>query len=419
MDRVLKSGFVTRERAVAAAVVATLAALSTLLYARYGLTRSLTANANRLTITSASRSLLQEYIPVTGNIVPARTVYLDAIEGGQVTQVLVEAGQRVEEGQPLLELKNADLQLRLVEAESRLTDQLNNLNTNRLQVEQTRLQLQERLIGIAQQIVTLERDIARNEELLKNGIVSAKTVEDMHSSLESLRSVQATVLEAQRLNRAMQTSQTAQIQSSVDAMSANLKVARENLRNLVIRAPIAGQLTVFDAAVGEAKSRGQRIGQIDGTAGFKVSATVDEFYLGRVTVGQSASVRIGDAEYALTVTKVYPSVRDRAFQIDAQFSGTPPESLRRGQTLRMNLEIGGETETLVVESGPWIDHTGGTWAFVLSPDGATAHRRVIRTGRRNPESVEVLSGVREGERLIASSYAHLGDFDRIDIQDKE
>jgi HlyD family secretion protein len=416
MDKAVTTPFLTRPRAVGAAATAGLLVVAALLYARYGLTSSLAVDSGRLTMAPTRQAIFQEYIPVTGNIVPARTVYLDAVEGGQVTQVHAEEGRMVEAGQPLLELKNTDLQLRLVEAEARLTEQVNNLNLRRLQVEQTHLQLQERLIGIDEQILTLKRDLVRNERLLVDGTVAAKSVEDMRASLEALQGVRDTVQEAQRVNRNLQTHQTAQMQSSVDTIAANLDVARENLENLVMRAPIAGQLTVFEAEVGEAKARGQRIGQIDGIGAFKVSALVDEFYLGRIAVGQPASVNIGGRDHALEVTKVYPNVRERQFQVDMAFAGEQPAGLRRGQTLRMNVEIGAQAESLVVANGPWLDDTAGTWAFVMAPDGREARRRNIRIGRRNPEMVEVTGGLEEGERLIVSSYARLGDFERIDIR---
>lgn len=416
MDQPVRSGFVTRTRVIGALAVLALSVLLGVLYARYGLTNSLSVDAARLSIATVSPDVFQEYIPVTGNIVPARTIYLDAVEGGQVTQVLAEEGQIVEIGQPLLELKNTDLQLRLVEAEARLTEQVNTLNARRLQVEQTHLTLQERLIGIDEQIVMLERDLARNERLLVDNTVPVKAVEDMRGSLAALRGVRATVLEAQRVNRDMQTRQTAQMQSAVNAISGNLEVARENLENLVMRAPITGQLTVFEAEVGEAKSRGQRIGQIDGVAGFKVSAMVDEFYLGRIGVGQAASVRIGGADHALQVFKIYPNVRERQFQIDLAFSADPPPGLRRGQTLRMNLQIGAQAQSLVVANGAWLNDTGGAWAFVLQPDGRSALRRAVSIGRRNPEVAEVTGGIKAGERLIVSSYAQFGGFERIDIR---
>jgi HlyD family secretion protein len=416
MDRVVKSPLLMPGRKVGVGVALIALVLIAVLYIRYGLASSLAIDAERLTLATASHATFREYIPITGNIVPARTVYLDAVEGGQVTQVLAEEGQVVAVGQPLLELKNTDLQLRLVEAEARLTDQVNNLNNRRLQVEQTHLQLQERLIGIDEQIVALERDVTRNERLAADGVVAVKVMEDMRGSLRALRGVRATVLEAQRVSRSLQTSQTAQMQSSVDAISANLGVARENLKNLLMRAPIAGRLTVFEAEVGEAKGRGQRIGQIDGTAAFKVSAMVDEFYLGRIAVGQVASVSIGNADHALEVTKIYPNVRERQFQIDLEFSAAQPADLRRGQTLRMNLEIGAQTQSLVVGNGPWVEDTGGVWAFVLTADGSEAHRRAVSIGRRNPDVVEITRGLAAGERLIVSSYAQLGAFDRIEIR---
>ncbi len=416
MDRRVKLRRITPKRVAAAAALAVLLLAGGIFYARYGLTSALSVDGERLSVAPVRLAVFQEYIPVTGNIVPAHTVYLDAVEGGQVTDVIAEEGQMVEAGDPLLELRNPDLQLRLVEAEARLTEQINNLNTRRLSAEQEHLRFQERLISLDEQIITLERDLARNERLLAADAVAAKTVEDMRDQLEGLRNVRATVLEAQRINREMQTNQTAQMQVSVDAISANLEVARENLDNLVMRAPIQGQLTIFDANLGEAKMRGQRIGQIDDIGAFKVSAMVDEFYLGRVLPGQSASVRIGGRDVALEVDKVYPNVRERQFQIDLEFAGEAPPGLRRGQTLRMNLEIGAQSESLTAANGPWVDDTGGVWAFVLTQDGATAYRRAVGIGRRNPDMVEVLSGLEAGERLIVSSYAQLGDFDRIDIR---
>jgi HlyD family secretion protein len=386
------------------------------LHFRYGLTSSLVVEADRLQFAESRRAAFQEYIPVTGNVVPARTVYLDAVEGGQISAVHAEEGQLVVAGQPLLELKNPELQLRLVEAEARLAEQVNNLNVRHLQVEQTHLQLQERLIGIDGQLAVLDADLKRNEQLLAAGTIAAKPVEDMRVEYEALRGVRTTVQKAQQLNRDMQTNQVAQIQSSVDAMSANLRVARENLENLVMRAPIAGRLSVFEADVGEAKGRAQRIGQVDDATRYKVSAQIDEYYLGRVQVGQIARTRIGSTDVELSVTKIYPSVRERLIQIDLGFDSEKVGGLRRGQTLRMKLEIGDKTESLVVQNGPWVEETGGVWAFVVSPDAREARRREITIGRRNPDVVEIAAGLKGGERVIASSYAQFKDFERIEIR---
>lgn len=402
--------------ALAAGISVLLLGTAAALYLRNERPRAVTVDAARLQVDVVRRAPFAEFIPVVASVVPSRTLYLDAVEGGQVTRVLVEEGQHVDAGQPLLELKNADLQLRLVEAEARLTEQVNNVNLRRLQVEQAHLQFQERLIDIAEEINVLERDLARHESLHATGVVSAKAVEDLRGAVQKQRGIEATVLEAQRVNRALQTSQTAQMQASVDAISGNLAVARDNLQSLLMRAPIEGQLTAFEAEVGEAKSRGQRIGQIDGVGEFRLSALIDEFYLDRVQVGQAGSMRVGAASLPVAVAKVYPNVRDRQFRIELAFAGTHPPDLRRGQTLQGALALGAQAESLVVSAGPWLADSGGHWALVLASDDRTAQRRAIRVSRRNPDLVEIEDGLSPGERLVVSSYAQYRNFDRIDIR---
>ena len=190
---------------------------------------------------------------------------------------------------------------------------------------------------------------------------------------------------------------------ALEALNRRLAITRENLNNLVITAPIDGQLTLLQANPGESKAPGQRVGQVDEQNKFKVSAFVDEFYLSRVTMGQLAEVDLDGKRYELEVVKEYPDVRDRQFEIDLVFTGAPPQ-IRRGQTVRMRLEIGQPADTLVLANGAFYDDTGGQWVFVVDASGDFAERRTVRFGRRNPEGVEVLEGLRDGERVITSSY---------------
>jgi HlyD family secretion protein len=132
-----------------------------------------------------------------------------------------------------------------------------------------------------------------------------------------------------------------------------------------------------------------------------------------VTLGQLAEVDLDGKRYELEVVKEYPDVRDRQFEIDLAFAGAPPAEIRRGQTVRMHLEIGQPADTLVLANGAFYDDTGGQWVFVVDPSGDFAERRAVRFGRRNPEGIEVIEGLRDGERVITSSYEGLERFDRI------
>jgi len=415
MDRRIERRLVTPRLVVTMLCALAVLALAGFGYWRYGLNRVLTVGAERLTVSEVKYGTFREYIPITGNIVPKETVYLDAVEGGQVTQVLVEEGATVSAGQPLLELKNTNLQLEMISTEARLSEQINNLNNTRLAFEQNRLAHKRQLIEISQRIDALERDLRRARELRRTGAVAEARIEDMAAELGFQKQLLAATEEARQVDAKLQSSQMQQLEEAVDRIQSNLDIARENLANLVMKAPIAGQLTVFEAHLGESKGPGQRIGQIDDIGAFKVTAYVDEFYLNRIVIGQVAGVTINGDEYRLQVTKIYPNVTDRQFQVDLVFRGAAPRGIRRGQTLRMNLEIGAEAKSLILANGAFVDDTGGQWVFVLSPDGDEAVRRNVSIGRRNPDMVEVTGGLTQGEKVITSGYDQLMDFDRIDL----
>ncbi|HEY3519317.1 MAG TPA: HlyD family efflux transporter periplasmic adaptor subunit, partial [Gammaproteobacteria bacterium] len=413
MDQRIEQRFLTPWRIGVAAGALALVGLAVYGYVEFGLNRTLTVGAERVTIARVSYDTFREYIPVTGNVVPRTTVYLDAIEGGQITAVHVEEGAVVTAGQPLVTFKNSNLELQVIGAEAQLTEQLNYLSTTRQNFEQSRLRNQRELIDIDYQIDRLTRDLGRRRPLVATGGATKGQVDDLEAELTRYRGLRGAVEQQLRLDEEFGANQLVRMSEALDSMNKKMAIARDNLSNLVIVAPIDGQLTLLEANTGESKARGQRVGQVDELDAFKVFAFVDEFYLSRVVVGQLAEVEIDGKSYELEVTKEYPGVRDRQFEIDLKFVGDASPQVRRGQTVRMRLEIGQPADTLVLANGAFYDDTGGQWVFVVDESGDYAVRRDVRFGRRNPEGVEVLHGLREGERVITSSYESFERFDRI------
>jgi HlyD family secretion protein len=412
MDQRIVQPLVTPLRLGVALAALLLAALAIYAYREFGVLRTLSIGAERVTVSRVSYDTFREYIPVTGNVVPRTTVYLDAVEGGQITAVHVEEGALVTRGQPLVTFKNTNLELQVIGAEAQLTEQLNYLSTTRQNFEQSRLRNQRELIDIEYQVDRLARELARRQPLLATGGAAKSQVDDLEAELARYRRLRDPVQRQLELDEEFGATQLTRMNDALDSLNKSLAIARSNLSNLVIVAPIDGQLTSLEANSGESKARGQRVGQVDEQHAFKVSAFVDEFYLSRVIVGQLAEVEIDGERYELEVAKEYPGVRDRQFQIDLAFVGAPPQ-MRRGQTVRMRLEIGQPADTLVLANGAFYEDTGGQWVFVVEESSGFAVRRPVRFGRRNPEGVEVLQGLRDGERVITSSYEGLERFDRI------
>jgi HlyD family secretion protein len=383
------------------------------LYVRYALTRTVVVSLNQVVVSPVRSALFTEYVPATATVAPRTTAYLDAVEGGQVAEVLVEEGATVSRGQVLVKLKNTNLQLEMLGRQAQLMEQLDRLNATVLSFEQARIGHERELIDTGAQIEQLTQRLRRRQALRADGGVSQSELDELQIDLERYKKLHATMLEAREVDARFRNDQVTQLKSAIKTTRENLEMAGETLQSLAVKAPIAGQLTALDADLGAAKAPGQRIGQIDESHAYKVEAGIDEFYLGRIAVGQSATTEVDGAPHRLEVVKVYPQVTDRQFKVDLTFADAAPEGLRRGQSLQVRLEVGAPHESLVTANGPFFEDTGGKWVFVLSKSADEAQVRQVRFGRRNPEQIEVVSGLAAGERIITSSYESLRAFDRI------
>ena len=416
MDRRVESRPRWRRWLVICAAAAVVLAVAVALYVRFALTRSVVMSETQLAISSVKQALFTEYVPATAVIAPRTTAYLDAIEGGQVAEVLVEEGAFVTRGQVLLKLKNTNLQLEMLGRQAQLMEQLDRLNATILSFEQARLGHERELIESTAQIEQLTQRLRRREALRESGTVSQQELDELSIDLSRNRKLQAAMLEARDVDAKFRNEQVTQLRSAIKTTRENLQMAGETLQSLAVKAPITGQLTALDADLGAAKAPGQRIGQIDESNAYKVEASIDEFYLGRIKAGQTATAEMAGTTWKLDVAKVYPQVTNRLFKVDLVFAQSAPAGLRRGQSMQVRLEVGAPSKSLVTANGPFFQDTGGTWVFVLPKSGDEARRRQVRLGRRNPEQIEVLSGLVEGERIISSSYESLRTFDVIRIQ---
>jgi len=405
-------------RMVWAVAIVLLVSVAAAAYWKFALTRTLVVNGEQLVIAPVKVGVFAEYIPAQAAIAPRTTAYLDAVEGGQVAEKLVEEGAFVKRGQVIVRLKNTNLQLEVLGRQAQLMEQLDRLNSTMLSFQQARLGHERELIDANAQVRQLSQRLTRRQALDVAGAVPASELDELRIDLDRYRKVEQKMLEAREVDEKFQSQQVTQLRDAIKMTQDNIGMAGDTLQSLAVKAPITGQLTALDAELGAAKTPGQRIGQIDDLTAYKAEASVDEFYLGRVAVGQSATAEIDGHLHHLEVGKIYPQVRDRQFKVDLFFSGAAPQTIRRGQTLQARLEIGAAHQSLVTGNGPFYEDTGGTWVFVLAQTGSEAERRNVRLGRHTPDQVEVLSGLSPGERVITSGYTSFRAYDRIRIRDK-
>lgn len=368
---------------------------------------------DRLRIATVTEGLFQEYVSVTGQVVPITTYFLAATEGGRVEEIYREAGSFVAVGDSILKLANTNLLLDIMYREAELFQQRNNLRNTKIAMEQNRLQTQRELLEINHQIVLGERTMQTSAVLMRDSLVSRRDFEDARDDLAYLLEKRELFLASQRQDSLYRHEQVLQLEESLERIQTNLAIVRRNLDNMIIRAPIAGQLTALDAEIGQAKGRGERLGQIDVLDGFKLQAAVDEHYITRIDADQAGTLMMGEETYAVEVDKVYPEVIRGRFAIDIIFVDPPPEGIRRGQSFHIRLQLGASTPALLLPNGGFYQTTGGRWAYVLDSSGEVAKKQEIAVGRQNPQHLEVLLGLVPGDRVITSSYEDFGNVDRI------
>lgn len=367
------------------------------------------------TIASVQYGPFEDVTPIRGSIQPFNSVFLDAVDGGVVEEVLVEEGSFVTAGQALLQLSNTDLRLNVARNDTSITEQLNNLSNISNGLETTKLNTERQLIEIEYRIAVLERQEQRLTQLATDSLVSQEQYESIVDELAYQRKLLANTKARQSLEDRIRKDRMEQIALQVSKLEENLALSQSSFENLLVRAPISGQLTSLPVEIGENKTRGQRLGQIDVVEQYKIVAEVDEYYVTRVALDQSARFTLAGRQYEARVIKIYPEITSGTFTVDLVFEGEPPENLRRGQTLQLDLTLGSAVETLLLPLGSFIQDTGGNWVFVVDANGEYATRRDIRAGRRNNRFIEIVDGLQQGDRVITSSYSQMLDMERIQL----
>lgn len=372
---------------------------------------SLNVNRDKITISDVNKGVFDEFIVVTGVVQPLKTYQLDAIEGGYVVEKFLDGGATVKQGDLILRLDNQRLTLDFVNRETEMYDLINNLENTRLRLRQDKFTLRRTLSELDFQIQQAKDDYDRNKKLYDDQVISAQEFTKTRIAYERLVQQREIEIENQKFQEENSVIQIKQLEGTLDRTKLNLDMMKQNLANLYVKAPVSGLLSRVDVEVGASIATGQNIGQIDDLSGFKMRVEVDEHYISRIFPGLEGSFEFNGQTLQLSVSKVYPEVRNGRFEVDMAFAKAVPEGIRRGQSVPVRLQLGKPAEAILLPTGGFFSDTGGNWVYVLDKSGNRAVKRNITLGRKNPQFFEVLSGLEPGEQVITSSYENFGDKD--------
>ncbi|MER3319543.1 MAG: efflux RND transporter periplasmic adaptor subunit [Allomuricauda sp.] len=367
----------------------------------------------RLSISTITDGKFDDYITINGNVAPIATIYMDAYEGGRVSEKLIEEGSMVKKGDIILKLENMALYEQILASESNLALKQNDLRSTKLTFDSRQVEGRKSLATAQYDVQRLKRAYEQNQELYEEELISKETYLKSKEDYElAQKQYEIVKLQTEQDDELRETSLKG-LDTDLARMQKTLSMVYERLDHLNVRAPADGQLGFLDAEIGQNISQGQRIGQINVLTDFKIEADIDEHYIDRVKRDLSATLERNGNEFKLRLRKVYPEVRNGRFRVDLVFVDEKPETIRAGQSYNIRLQLGESNNALLLPKGGFFQSTGGQWVFVVNPDGNEAIKRNVRLGKQNSRYYEVLEGLQPGEQVITSNYDSFGDAERI------
>jgi len=373
--------------------------------------KTLRVDKDTLTVASAVRGEFNDYIRISGRVQPMTTIQLSPQEGGIVEKILIEEGSPVKAGDAILILNNDNLDLQILNSEAELAEKENILRNTQIQMEQQKLDVRQNVLEYGTQVDRLKRAYEQQKALYEDKLIAKedylKAEEDYKLALQKYDLIR----ERSKQDSLYRGTQIDRMEESLENMLLNMSMIRKRKGNLIVKAPIDGELGLLDVVLGQSIAAGTKIGQINSVGTYKVEAQIDEHYIDRVIAGLEATFERQGETYSTVIRKVYPEVRDGKFKADFKFDGEQPDNIRAGQTYYLNLQLGQPEEAVIVPRGTFYQKTGGKWIYVVNKEGTKAVKREIRIGRQNPQYYEVLEGLEPGEKVITSGYDTYGDSD--------
>lgn len=409
MDRILekKKGLQKKHIPYVAGGAALLILLGWLIFGDHS--SSLKVDSRTVTIEKAQRGQFNDYVRVNGNVLPITTVQISPLESGNVDVKVVEEGAMVKKGDIIVKLTNPQLNMQILTSEADLAYQENQLRDTRVSMEQEKLNLRQERLQVEMNVARTKRRYEQYAALEKENLISHEEYLQAKEDYELAARQKELIYDRQVQDSIFRSLQIDNMEISLESMKKNMELIRQRVDNLNVRANIDGELGQLDVVLGQYVTAGTKVGQINDLSDYKIEAMIDEHYIDRVKAGLEGSFERQGKKFGLVVKTVFPEVRDGQFRTWCYLTGERPDNIRAGQTYYINLELGQPTDAIIIPRGAFYQTTGGSWIFVVSPDGKKAFRRSVKIGRQNPQYYEVLEGLDAGEQVIVSSYETFGD----------
>jgi len=395
------------------AVIALLLVLGIGFAARTWLNASRSIDGSRVRIAAVTRGDLVRDIAADGKVIAANSPVLYAISAGTVTLKVV-AGDVVKQGQELAVIDSPELRSKLAQEQATLAGLEAEASRASLDATLARAKSRKDTDQAGIERTAAERDLQRYQRGFEGGAVPAidlaraqdamkkADMELANARTDARLQGQGADLDARnkRLLAERQRAVVAEVQRQVDA--------------LTLRAPFDGQVGQVQATQHtNVIANAPILGVVD-LSRFEIEIKVPESFARDLAIGMPAQLTSGSGQpFAGEISAVSPEVVGGEVNARVRFVDQQPGGLRQSQRMSTRILLDTRKDVLKVERGPFIEQSGGRYAYVL--DGSTAVRRPVQLGVSSLGEVEVVSGVQPGDRIVVSGADLFGENERVSI----
>ena len=364
-------------------------------------------------IAEVKNDKFMEYVDVEGLIQPILTIIVNARESGSVDRIVGEEGSLLQKGDTILLLENPDLIHSIEEQRDDLEKQLISFREKEIEMEQKSLTLQQQTLQTNYELARLQKSFNLDKEEYKMGIKSKAQLEVAEDEYNYNVKKAKLQRESLRQDSVVAIIRKDLIHNDLERERKKYERACERLDNLVIKAPVAGQLSFVKVTPGQQVSSNQGIAEIKVLDQYKIHTSLSEYYIDRITTGLPATINYQGRKYPLRITKVVPEVKDRTFDVDLVFTGEMPDNVRVGKSFRVQIELGQPEQAIVIPRGNFYQATGGQWIYKLNASKTKAIRVPLSIGRQNPQQYEITDGLQPGDWVITTGYDNFGEAEEL------
>ena len=357
-----------------------------------------------------------EYVDVEGIVRPSTTVKINALESGFIERVVAEEGSILNEGDTILILKNPELMRTIADEEDEYGRQQRLLKEQNIEINKNNLTFRQQSLDVDFEINQIEDKLRIAREEFEMGMKSKAEFELAEREYEYHKN--KAELQQQSLIYDSTTTELRRelLEGDLERVRTRRDRALARKENLIVRAPMSGQLSYLAVSVGEQVQPGSNLGEIKALNNFKIYAAINEYYVDRISSGLSGSISTQGDVFPLRVSRVVPEIKNRNFDVDLIFTGNRPESLRMGKSYRVQIELGQPEQAVIIPAGDFYGTTNGKWIYKVTDDGNRAIKTNIVIGRKNPAQYEVVSGLKSGDRVIISGYEFFDNKEEVILQ---